>query len=119
MTAAFANNGNPDVGPTITPSILPPIVDLYVFVLAAFVGYQIITRVPSLLHTPLMAATNAISGISLVGSLVAAGAERNTLSTVLGVIAVTCAMANVVGGFLITDRMLSMFRRSQKRTDQS
>jgi NAD(P) transhydrogenase subunit alpha len=86
--------------------------DLYVFVLAAFVGYQIITRVPALLHTPLMAATNAISGISLVGSLVAAGSDRNTLSTVLGVIAVTAAMANVVGGFLITDRMLSMFKRA-------
>ncbi|HJU81681.1 MAG TPA: NAD(P) transhydrogenase subunit alpha [Acidimicrobiia bacterium] len=86
--------------------------DLYVFVLAAFVGYQIITRVPALLHTPLMAATNAISGISLVGSLVAAGSDRNTLSTVLGVIAVAAAMANVVGGFLITDRMLSMFRRA-------
>lgn len=88
------------------------IVDLYVFVLAGFVGYQIITRVPALLHTPLMAATNAISGISLVGSLVAAGSDRNTLATVLGVIAVTCAMANVVGGFLITDRMLRMFRSS-------
>jgi NAD(P) transhydrogenase subunit alpha len=86
--------------------------DLYVFVLAAFVGYQIITRVPALLHTPLMAATNAISGISLVGSLVAAGSDRNRLSTVLGVIAVAAAMANVVGGFLITDRMLSMFRRA-------
>lgn len=89
------------------------IADLYVFVLAAFVGYQIITRVPALLHTPLMAATNAISGISLVGSLVAAGSDRNTLATVLGVIAVTCAMANVVGGFLITDRMLRMFRPSR------
>jgi len=81
-------------------------------VLAGFVGYQIITRVPALLHTPLMAATNAISGISLVGSLVAAGSDRNNLSTVLGVIAVTAAMANVVGGFLITDRMLSMFKRA-------
>lgn len=89
------------------------IADLYVFVLAGFVGYQIITRVPALLHTPLMAATNAISGISLVGSLVAAGSDRNTLATVLGVIAVTCAMANVVGGFLITDRMLRMFRSSK------
>jgi NAD(P) transhydrogenase subunit alpha len=86
--------------------------DLYVFVLAGFVGYQIITRVPALLHTPLMAATNAISGISLVGSLVAAGSDRNNLSTVLGVIAVTAAMANVVGGFLITDRMLAMFKRA-------
>jgi len=89
--------------------------DVYVFVLAGFVGYQIITRVPALLHTPLMAATNAISGISLVGSLVAAGSDANTVSTVLGVIAVTCAMANVVGGFLITDRMLAMFRRTEKK----
>lgn len=89
--------------------------DVYVFVLAGFVGYQIITRVPALLHTPLMAATNAISGISLVGSLVAAGSDENTVATVLGVIAVTCAMANVVGGFLITDRMLAMFRRTEKK----
>ncbi|MEX0699045.1 MAG: NAD(P) transhydrogenase subunit alpha [Acidimicrobiia bacterium] len=88
------------------------IVDVYVFVLAGFVGYQVISRVPALLHTPLMAATNAISGISLVGSLVAAGSGRNTVATILGVIAVTCAMANVVGGFLITDRMLRMFRRT-------
>lgn len=87
--------------------------DLYVFVLAGFVGYQIITRVPALLHTPLMAATNAISGISLVGSLVAAGSGRSAVATVLGVIAVTCAMANVVGGFLITDRMLRMFKTTQ------
>lgn len=88
------------------------IVDVYVFVLAGFVGYQVISRVPALLHTPLMAATNAISGISLVGSLVVAGSGRSTLATILGVIAVTCAMANVVGGFLITDRMLRMFRRT-------
>ncbi len=93
--------------------------DLYVFVLAGFVGYQIITRVPALLHTPLMAATNAISGISLVGSLVAAGADRNRLSTILGVIAVAAAMANVVGGFLITDRMLAMFRRTPTENQQS
>jgi NAD(P) transhydrogenase subunit alpha len=84
---------------------------LYVFVLAGFVGYQVITRVPHLLHTPLMSATNAISGISLVGSLVAAGSEHNQVSTALGVIAVTCASINVVGGFLITDRMLRMFRK--------
>ena len=87
------------------------VVELYVFVLAAFVGYQVITRVPPLLHTPLMSATNAISGISLVGSLVAAGADKGTLSTVLGTIAVASATINVVGGFIITDRMLKMFRR--------
>jgi proton-translocating NAD(P)+ transhydrogenase subunit alpha len=83
---------------------------LYVFMLAAFVGFQIITRVPPLLHTPLMSATNAISAISLVGSLVAAGSDRGTVSTVLGFVAVTAAMANVVGGFIITDRMLKMFK---------
>jgi len=86
-------------------------IELYVFVLAAFVGYQVISRVPPLLHTPLMSATNAISGISLVGSLVLAGADYGTLATILGVIAVTAAMTNVVSGFLITDRMLRMFRR--------
>jgi len=84
---------------------------LYVFVLAGFVGYQVITRVPPLLHTPLMSATNAISGISLVGSLVAAGADYNRVSTILGFIAVTAATINVVGGFMITDRMLRMFKR--------
>jgi NAD(P) transhydrogenase subunit alpha len=90
------------------------IIELYVFVLAGFVGYQVITRVPPLLHTPLMSATNAISGISLVGSLVLAGANRDTASNWLGFIAVTAATINVVGGFLITDRMLKMFRRDAK-----
>lgn len=87
---------------------------LFVFVLAAFVGYEVITRVPPLLHTPLMSATNAISGISLVGSLVLAGADHGPhgqVATILGFIAVTAATINVVGGFLITDRMLKMFRR--------
>jgi NAD(P) transhydrogenase subunit alpha len=84
---------------------------LYVFVLAAFLGYQVISRVPPLLHTPLMSATNAISGISLIGSLVTAGAKYNTTSTVLGVVAVTAATINVVGGFILTDRMLKMFKR--------
>ena len=87
------------------------VIQLYVFVLAAFVGYQVITRVPPLLHTPLMSATNAISGISLVGSIVAAGGHHGTVSTVLGFFAVVCATTNVVGGFLITDRMLKMFQR--------
>ena len=87
------------------------ILELYVFVLAGFVGFMVITRVPPLLHTPLMSATNAISGISLVGSMVAAGADRGGVATALGFIAVVCATTNVVGGFLITDRMLKMFRR--------
>jgi NAD(P) transhydrogenase subunit alpha len=88
---------------------------LYVFVLAGFVGYQVITRVPPLLHTPLMSATNAISGISLVGSLVAAGADYGRASTILGLIAVTAATTNVVGGFMITDRMLRMFKRGDEK----
>jgi len=90
------------------------IVELYVFILAAVVGYQVITRVPPLLHTPLMSATNAISGISLVGSLVAAGSDHGSMSTVLGTIAVASATINVVGGFIITDRMLKMFHRAEK-----
>jgi NAD(P) transhydrogenase subunit alpha len=85
---------------------------LYVFALATFVGYQVISRVPALLHTPLMSGTNAISGISLVGSIVAAGCNH-PLSNILGVIAVAAATTNVVGGFWITDRMLKMFKRGR------
>jgi NAD(P) transhydrogenase subunit alpha len=87
--------------------------DLYVFVVAGFLGYQVISRVSPLLHTPLMSATNAISGISLIGSLVVAGAGYNPLSTALGFIAVTASTINVVGGFLITDRILKMFKASR------
>ena len=83
---------------------------LYVFALAAFLGYQVISRVPPLLHTPLMSATNAISGISLVGSIVIAG-QYGTVSRILGFIAVACATTNVVGGFMLTDRMLQMFKK--------
>src|SRR5204862_8303739 len=79
-----------------------------------FLGYQVISRVSPLLHTPLMSATNAISGISLVGSLVVAGAEYSRLSTILGFIAVTASTINVVGGFLITDRILKMFRARRR-----
>src|SRR3954471_15540693 len=84
---------------------------LYVFALAVFVGWQVLSKVPHLLHTPLMSATNAISGISLVGSLVAAGSDHDMITTILGSIAVTAATINVVGGFLITDRMLRMFKK--------
>ena len=87
------------------------ILELYIFVLAGFVGFMVITKVPPLLHTPLMSATNAISGISLVGSIVAAGSRHSEVATLLGFVAVVCATANVVGGFLITDRMLKMFKR--------
>ena len=91
------------------------ILEVYVFVLAGFVGFMVITRVPPLLHTPLMSATNAISGISLVGSMVAAGSHRSSVATLLGFVAVVCATTNVVGGFLITDRMLKMFKRDDPK----
>jgi NAD(P) transhydrogenase subunit alpha len=87
------------------------ILGLYVWILAAFVGLQVISKVPHLLHTPLMSATNAISGISLVGSMVAAGGNHSSVATALGTIAVAAAAINVVGGFLITDRMLRMFKK--------
>src|SRR6516225_2209054 len=93
-------------------------VGLYIFILAGFLGYHVISRVPPLLHTPLMSATNAISGISLIGSLVIAGADYDPLSTTLGFIAVVCSSTNVVGGFLITDRMLKMFKSERDRTAQ-
>ncbi len=89
--------------------------DLYVFVLAGILGYTVISRVPALLHTPLMSASNAISGISLVGSIVAAGANHGTVSTVLGFVAVVAATINVVGGFMITDRMLRMFKPGERK----
>jgi NAD(P) transhydrogenase subunit alpha len=87
---------------------------LYVFVLATFLGLEIIRRVSPLLHTPLMSLTNAISAITIVGSILVAGEQRTALSTVLGSIAVTCSMINIVGGYLITYRMLRMFKKSGK-----
>src|SRR3954466_6545729 len=92
-------------------------VGLYIFMLRGFLGYPLIPRVPPLLHTPLMSATNAIAAISLVGSLVVAGADYSHvpygwICTALGFMAVTCSATNAVGGFLITDRMLRMFRKS-------
>jgi NAD(P) transhydrogenase subunit alpha len=90
--------------------MLTYVLQLYVFILAGFVGFAIITRVPPLLHTPLMSATNAISAISIVGALVVAGSHYSRLASILGCLAVACAMTNVVGGFIITDRMLRMFQ---------
>ena len=84
---------------------------LFVFVLATFLGLEVIRRVSPLLHTPLMSLTNAISAIAVVGSILVAGQQRSTLSTVLGTAAVTCSMINIVGGYLITYRMLKMFKR--------
>jgi NAD(P) transhydrogenase subunit alpha len=86
-------------------------IGLYVFVLATLAGREVITKVPPTLHTPLMSGANAISGISIVGALVIAGHAEGTMQTVLGVAAIALAMINVVGGFLVTDRMLAMFRK--------
>jgi len=93
-----------------------PAVALTILVLALFVGIEVISKVPPLLHTPLMSGSNAISGIAIVGAILASGAEDRTLSTVLGFVAVVFAMINVVGGFLVTDRMLGMFKGKGKRS---
>jgi len=87
---------------------------LWVFLLATFVGLLVIRRVSPLLHTPLMSLTNAISAIAVVGSLVVAGQQESTLSTILGTVAVTASMINIVGGYLITYRMLSMFKKDKR-----
>lgn len=84
---------------------------LFVFALAIFLGFELIAKVPSQLHTPLMSGSNAISGISIVGALVAAGYGGDQMSIVLGTVAVAAAMINVVGGYLVTDRMLGMFKK--------
>ncbi len=89
--------------------------DLWVFVLAGFVGFAVIRRVSPLLHTPLMSLTNALDAIAVVGAIVLAGEGRGTLATVLGTLAVVASMSNVVGGFLITDRMLGMFKASRQK----
>jgi NAD(P) transhydrogenase subunit alpha len=83
---------------------------LTVFVLAMFVGFEVITKIPPILHTPLMSGSNAISGITIIGAILSAGTKLTMLTTVLSFLAVMLAMANVVGGFLITHRMLRMFR---------
>ena len=89
---------------------------LFVFMLATFVGFQVIQNVSRLLHTPLMSLTNAISAIAVVGAVLIAGEQESTVTTVLGTIAVAASMTNIVSGFLITDRMLKMFReRGPKR----
>jgi NAD(P) transhydrogenase subunit alpha len=90
------------------------VASLAIFVLALFVGFEVITKVPPLLHTPLMSGANAISGITLVGTLVTSGVKLTPFTTVLGFVAVAMATANVVGGFLVTHRMLGMFRRKEQ-----
>src|ERR1700722_6427427 len=92
------------------------IADLYIFILAGFLGFQLISRVPQLLHTPLMSATNAISGISLIGALVVAGGDHDIITSMLAFFAVVCSTINVVGGFLITDRILKMFKKEKSKS---
>ena len=89
------------------------IASLYVFMLAGFVGFEVIRRVSPLLHTPLMSLTNALDAIAVVGAIVLVGEHKSNLSFILGVIAIVAATSNVVGGFLITDRMLKMFKSSR------
>jgi H+-translocating NAD(P) transhydrogenase subunit alpha len=88
---------------------------LFVFVLATFVGFQVIQNVSRLLHTPLMSLTNAISAIAVVGSIIIAGEQHSPLALILGTIAVAASMTNIVSGFLITDRMLRMFRERRRQ----
>ncbi len=89
---------------------------IYVFVLAMFVGFEVITKVPPTLHTPLMSGANAISGITIVGALIAAQTEAATISNILGFLAIAFATVNVVGGFMVTDRMLEMFGQKKKKS---
>jgi NAD(P) transhydrogenase subunit alpha len=91
------------------------ITSLYVFMLAGFIGFEVIRRVSPLLHTPLMSLTNALDAIAVVGAIILAGEQKSTLATVLGTIAIVAATSNVVGGFVITDRMLRMFRASRPK----
>jgi NAD(P) transhydrogenase subunit alpha len=89
---------------------------LFVFMLAAFVGFQVIQNVSRLLHTPLMSLTNAISAIAIVGSILITGEQESTATTIIGAVAVAASMTNIVSGFLITDRMLKMFRERERKS---
>jgi NAD(P) transhydrogenase subunit alpha len=87
--------------------------EIVVFVLAVFVGFEVITKVPPTLHTPLMSGSNAISGVTVIGAMIVAGEGHTTLGTVLGIVAVAFATINIVGGFMVTDRMLQMFKKDK------
>jgi NAD(P) transhydrogenase subunit alpha len=93
--------------------ISPFLIGLYVFVLAVFVGFEVITKIPPTLHTPLMSGSNAISGITLVGALFSARTGEASIANILGFLAIAFATINVVGGFMVTDRMLRMFRKKR------
>jgi NAD(P) transhydrogenase subunit alpha len=92
---------------------MPLIIALYIFVLAVFVGFELITKVPPTLHTPLMSGANAISGITIIGAMIVVGPKDTTTAVIVGFAALILATINVVGGFMVTDRMLQMFRRRQ------
>jgi NAD(P) transhydrogenase subunit alpha len=94
------------------------VLSFYIFVLAIFIGFEVITKVPPLLHTPLMSGSNEISGITLVGALLSAGLGHSRISTILGTLAVVFATINVVGGFMVTDRMLEMFKKKKKASTE-
>lgn len=98
----------------MTGAVDPFVLNLTVFVLAIFIGYHVVWNVTPALHTPLMAVTNAISGIIIVGAMLAAGPEKLDIGTVLGLIALTLSAVNVFGGFLVTQRMLDMFKKKNK-----
>jgi NAD(P) transhydrogenase subunit alpha len=87
---------------------------LYVFMLAGFIGFEVIKRIPPLLHTPLMSLTNALDAIAVVGAIILTGEHKSNLSTILGALAIAAATSNIVGGFMITDRMLKMFKTTRK-----
>jgi proton-translocating NAD(P)+ transhydrogenase subunit alpha len=91
------------------------LISIYIFVLAIFIGFEVITKVPPLLHTPLMSGSNAISGITIVGAILSTGTGHSMLATVLGMLAVITATINVVGGYMVTDRMLGMFTKDKKK----
>jgi H+-translocating NAD(P) transhydrogenase subunit alpha len=110
-TPSQQDEDSPAHGGLTNSQVTGLIASLTIFVLAIFVGFEVITKVPPTLHTPLMSGSNAISGITLVGAVVAAGAGQGILATLLGTLAVTLATVNVVGGFLVTHRMLQMFRK--------
>ena len=92
------------------------LIGFYVFVLAIFVGFELISKIPPLLHTPLMSGSNAISGITVVGAIIAAGHSGFDALGFIGGLAVACGTINVIGGYLITDRMLAMFKRTEKKS---
>jgi H+-translocating NAD(P) transhydrogenase subunit alpha len=98
---------------------MPLMTEITIFVLAAFVGFEVISKVPTTLHTPLMSQTNAIHGIVMLGGLLVIGLADGTLDKVIGTIAITFGTINIVGGFMVTDRMLGMFRRKPKPSASS